>query len=89
MLMVYLFGILDLATALSLVLVKYFPLFRIPLIILSGLILLKSMMYIRDFASIVDILAVVLIAVALLGYYPMIVYAAAIWLVQKGLRSLI
>ncbi len=87
--MVYLFGILDFATALSLVLIKYFPSLKIPLIILSGLILLKSVMYIKDFASIMDILAVVLIAVAIMGYYPIVVYAAVIWLVQKGLRSFV
>lgn len=85
--MVYLFGILDIATAVCLVLLRYFPSLKMPLIVLSGLILLKSMIYIKDFASTMDILAVALIAVALLGYYPLIVYAAVIWLVQKGLRS--
>jgi hypothetical protein len=89
MVLVFALGALDFSAAVILFLLKFFPSLKLPAIALALLIIIKSIIYFFDIASIVDIIAGIIIIVAAFGYYPLATYAIVIWLLQKGIRSFI
>lgn len=51
-------------------------------------LLIKSIPFIKSFASIVDILVAIVFIVAVLTQPSIITYIGSIWLIQKGIISL-
>ncbi len=84
--LVYVFGLLDILAGVVLLLLK-FKVFLLPMLALALLLAIKSLFYLGDFASWIDLMSVVMILLAIIGYYPLLNYAFVLWLVQKGIRS--
>jgi len=82
-----LYGLLDLASGIVLLLLR-FNISKIADFILAFYLVAKSLYYIKSLASIVDILAAVFIVLAALGIYNILSYLFAIWLLQKGISSI-
>lgn len=81
-------GIVDLLAGLSLILLKFNLLKQFALIV--GLVLLiKSLMFLGNIASFIDIIAVAVIVLAFFGVYGIVSWISVVWLVQKGLFSLL
>lgn len=89
--LVKLFGLGDLLAAVSLVLLNLgFKGFVVYLAIASAIYLgLKGLAFFFDFASFLDILSAVMILLALLGFRSVVFYVFAVWMLQKGIRSLL
>ena len=83
---VYLLGILDLLAGMSLLLLKFdinfFPLF------FASLLVIKGMAFIKNIASIVDLTCGLFFFYTLYsGSFLILMYLAAMWLIQKGIFS--
>ena len=80
-------GVLDIIAALSLFLLKFSlaPWFAA---IFAIYLLIKAVIFFRDFASIIDIFVVIIFVNALLGSFNILSWLAIIWLLQKGILSL-
>lgn len=84
--LIYMFGLIDLLSGIMLLTLK-FSTPVIPAVIIAALLVLKSILYIKDAASWLDIASAFFMVLAIIGYYPIINYAFSIWLLQKGIRS--
>jgi len=85
--LVKIYGLLDLALGLSLLL-SYFNLVPFVTLIFALPILIKAIYYIKDPSSIVDVVAIVFTVLAFLGYFSIFTFVFAFWFLQKGFRSL-
>ena len=84
--MIYLLGVLDILAGLSLFLLKldvnFFQAF------FATYLAVKGIAFIRNFASLADILCSLLFFYALYsGYFGIFAYIAMFWLLQKGIFS--
>ncbi|MDD5133276.1 MAG: hypothetical protein PHD81_01855 [Candidatus Nanoarchaeia archaeon] len=84
--MIWILGILDILSAIILVLQKFIP-FKWA-IIFPIYIILKSIIFIKDFSSIIDFIAAIFFILAIFGHFYIITWLAAFWIVQKGVFSL-
>jgi len=83
LMIIYLFGLLDILAGISLLLLKFnvdfYGLFFAIYLIIKGIV------FIRYLASIADMVAGLMLLYAIYtGHFAIINYAAIIWLVQKG-----
>lgn len=79
-------GVLDLVVALTLFLLKYgmWEWFAWACIVY---IALKSFLAIRSIASIGDIIAALIMVLAIFGHFNILTYLAVLWFLQKGVAS--
>ncbi len=81
-------GLLDIVSALVILILKFG--FFVDLGLLLAIFLaIKSIIFIKDVASVIDLITAVFFFSAALGYYFSFTWIFAIWLLQKGLFSLI
>lgn len=80
-------GILDILSAATLLLLRW-DIGHILGIILGIYLLVKSMYFLTDVSSIVDIGAGIFLILAAIGFYHVITYIFILWLLQKGVSSL-
>ena len=87
MVLAKIFGVFDILSGIILILLKfgigvhigwYFAVY----------LLVKSLIFIKDVASIVDILAAIFLILALYNIYPYFTWIFVVWLLQKGVFSL-
>lgn len=83
---IYILGLIDALSGVMLLTLK-FSTPVIPAIIIASLLAIKSLLYLKDAASWVDLVAAFFICLAIIGYYPIINYALSVWLLQKGVGS--
>ena len=84
--LVYIFGLLDIVAGITFLLLK-FKVFLILTLIIIVLLTIKSLFYLSDFASWLDLISALMMLLAIIGYYPALNYAFVLWLLQKGIRS--
>ena len=83
----FILGIIDIIAAISLFFVKWNLLISVAWIA-TGIIFVKAIAFIKSFASIMDLIIVVISVLALLGImYNIATYIAIVWLLQKGISS--
>ena len=85
---IYLLGILDFLAALSMILMK----FKINFYgsVFAGYLVVKGLVFIRNIASIVDIVCGAIFFYAIFtGNFSIAAYLAVIWLLQKSVLSFI
>lgn len=86
--MLFILGILDILAGVTLFSLK-FSSFFLPIAFLFGVyLIIKSLIFFKTFASVVDILVGIIIILATLGEYNILTYLSIVWLLQKGLLSL-
>lgn len=82
-------GLMDLMLVLSLIIFKYgFIGQTIPLIFIVYLII-KGIIFFRDFTSIIDLVSTVIFVLALFGIFNVITWIALAWILQKAVFSLV
>ena len=81
-------GILDLVMGLHLFLLKW-ELFSFLGFILGIYLLLKSVIFISDVSSVVDLVTALIYLLAVFGIYFFFSWIFALWLIQKGIFSLL
>ncbi|MBU2634187.1 MAG: hypothetical protein KJ674_02995 [Nanoarchaeota archaeon] len=84
---VKLLGVVDLLAAFSLILLKFGLLKQFAIII--GLILLVKSLVFFNIVGFIDIIAVFVMALAFMGISGIITWVFVVWLIQKGLFSLL
>ncbi|MBS3152962.1 hypothetical protein J4426_00130 [Candidatus Woesearchaeota archaeon] len=82
-------GLIDLTAAAFLLLAGFDIIFTGFFILVILILLGKSLIFITDWASWVDIIAVILMALVLFNVYTFVNFLAFLWLLQKGAMSLI
>ena len=82
-------GLIDLTAAAFLLLAGFDIIFTGFFILVILILLGKSLIFITDWASWVDIIAVILMALVLFNVYTFVHFLAFLWLLQKGAMSLI
>lgn len=80
-------GMLDIAAAATLLLLRW-DMGHIIGAILALYLIAKSLYFLTDVSSIVDIGAGIFIILAVFGFYHPITYIFVLWLLQKGVSSL-
>lgn len=84
--MIWILGILDIVSAGLIILQRFYP--TKFALFFAGYLLLKSIVFIKDFSSIIDFIAVVFFILAIFGHFYLITWLAALWVFQKGVFSL-
>lgn len=86
---VKLFGVADLLTAIVILLMHYdiFSSWRIGLIFV-GYLVIKGLMFRSDFNSIIDIMCGIYMFVMLFGFTSIVTWAVVIYIFQKAIFSL-
>lgn len=80
--MIWLLGALDIISGIILILFKYFSLdFAWIFIFYLGI---KSLIFITDVISIIDLIAVFFFILAMFGIYNILTIIFAVWIIQKG-----
>ncbi|MFH1210012.1 MAG: hypothetical protein V1663_04455, partial [archaeon] len=74
-------------TGFCLVLLK-FNLLKQFALIMAFLLLIKSLMFLGNLVSFIDIFCVIVIVFAFMGFYGVITWIVVVWLIQKGIFSL-
>lgn len=87
MVLIKLLGFLDVLAAINLILIKFS--FDSLAILFSIYLIIKGLVYIKDLISIVDIICGVVILMAFYGYYNIFTWLVVLWLLQKGIVSLL
>ncbi len=82
------FGLLDLVAAIMMLLVRW-NIGKTLGLIMALYVVVKSLVFIKDMASVVDLLAGIFFVLALFDYYNIITYILVLWLLQKGVVSLV
>ena len=85
--LIYILGLIDVLSGIMLLTLKFATPVIVAIIVIA-LLVIKSLMYLTDAASWVDLASAFFMILAIIGYYPIINYAFILWLVQKGVRSL-
>ncbi len=81
-------GILDLASAILLILARFNLLENIALI--AGIyLIIKGLIFIKSIPSIIDLICGVVIVLMVFGIIVPLYWLVAIWLIQKGISSLL
>lgn len=88
LMVVQLFGVIDLLAAVSIILAKAGVASGF-ITIIAILILIKSLIFIKDIVSIIDIIGVIFIFLALSGHFSMVTWLFLVWFLQKGLISML
>ena len=88
MVLIQILGILDIISGLVIILMK-FGLFKEVGLILSILLAIKAIIFIKDISSVLDLITAVFFFLAAIGIYFSFSWVFAIWLFQKGFFSLI
>ncbi len=84
---VILLGLLDIVAGLTMFSLK-FSTFLTPLAWIFTIIIFgRSLLYIKSFASVVDIIVSIIFIFSLIGFYNIATYIGIIWLIQKGVVS--
>ena len=88
MVLMQLLGLLDILSGLIIIILKFgvFPELGLFLSIFLGI---KSLIFIKDIASVLDLITAVFLCLAALGFYFSFTWIFSIWLLQKGLITLI
>lgn len=86
--LITLLGLLDVSAGIVLLLLR-FGYGEIIGAALAVCLLCKSVYFMSDIASIVDIAAAIFLGLAALGFYHAIAYIFVLWLLQKGISSLL
>jgi len=89
--MLFVFGLLDIVSALVLVLLKFGLLNKLGFIV-GGYLVIKGLFFLvmKDWLSILDVLSGLFIFyVFVFGSFPLIGWVFFIWLLQKGVISLV
>ncbi|MBU2638960.1 MAG: hypothetical protein KJ955_08360 [Nanoarchaeota archaeon] len=84
--LVKIFGIMDIIAAAVLLLLRW-DIGKIAGIVLAVYIIGKSLYFIADVASIIDLAAGAFLILAVFGFYHVITYIFILWLLQKGVSS--
>jgi hypothetical protein len=87
--MLKILGTIDILTGLLLFIFLKFGTFRLGLVILLVLLILKSLATFKDLFSIIDLIASLIIVFALFGVVSNLTWFVFGWLVLKGLWSLV
>lgn len=82
----YILGLMDILTGISLGL-SYFGYFKEIGLIFALYLLIKSIIFIKGFASWVDLLTVIVFLLVIYGGYGLWVWIFVLWLLQKGIFS--
>ena len=85
---VQLFGLLDIIAALSVVLLK-FDIFIWLSLVLGIYLIIKSLIFIKSLASWIDLICGIVIIISYIGFFSILSWIVALWLAQKGLFSLV
>lgn len=85
---VQLFGILDILAALSIVLLK-FKLFNIFALALGIYLVIKGLLFIKSLVSWIDLICGIIIIISYFGFFSILSWIVALWLLQKGAFSLV
>ena len=85
--LVKIFGMLDLAAAITLLLLRW-DIGHIAGIALAIYVIGKALYFMADVASIVDVAAGIFLILAVIGFYHVLTYVFVLWLAQKGVSSL-
>ncbi len=85
--LVKLLGILDLLGAVFIVLLRWNIGAEIALVI-SVLLGIKALIFLKSWASIIDLASVVILVLAVFGHYYFFSWLFSIWLIQKAAFSL-
>ncbi len=80
-------GIADLATALSILLLR-FGILPTMAFALGIYLIIKGVVFIKSITSMLDIAAGIIILIAFYGHFNIATWIAAIWTIQKGVISL-
>ncbi len=84
---VFILGIIDIIAGVSLFFARWDFLTQVCWFA-TAFIAIKSIAFIKSFASIVDLIVVVITILALTGvFYNWITYVGIVWLLQKGIGS--
>ncbi len=86
--LIKIFGIMDIIAAAVLLLLKW-DIGKIAGIILALYLIAKAVYFMADIASIVDIAAGAFLILAVFGFYHVLTYIFVLWLLQKGVSSVI
>ena len=86
--MLKILGVLDILAAISLILLN-FGLLPVAAALFAIYIFIKSIVFFKDISSIIDLAVFIIFILALFGTYNFLTYAAIIWLLQKGIVSLL
>ncbi|MFH1210720.1 MAG: hypothetical protein V1645_02275 [archaeon] len=82
-----LLGIMDLLTALSIILLR-FGAAKTMAFALGIYLIIKGIIFIKSVPSMLDIAAGIIVLIAFYGYFNILTWIAAIWLTQKGVISI-
>ncbi len=88
MVLIQLLGLLDILSGLVIIILRFGTFTEIGLF-LSIFLGIKSLIFIKDIASILDLVTAIFLGLAALGFYFSFTWIFSIWLLQKGLFSLI
>lgn len=81
-------ALIDLFAAVIIPISYFFPSLNYLVLMAAGLLLLKSLFFLDDFASWIDLVAVFFLVLESFGIDSIFAYVMVVWLIQKGLRSL-
>jgi uncharacterized membrane protein HdeD (DUF308 family) len=84
---VKLLGMFDLLSGIVLILLR-FNLIKWVGLFFAAYLILKAILFIRDITSFIDIIAGIFIILAVLGIFNILSWIFVIWLLQKGIFSL-
>ena len=88
MMLVLIFALIDIFAAAMMLAVRYNEIFQSLAMVAAFFLFLKSIIFIEDFTSWIDLLAVFFLVLSVIGVNSIFAYFLIIWLLQKGLRSL-
>ena len=88
MVLLKLFGLIDIVAALLFVLLKYSIGESIVWYVIAFLVV-KSLMFLRNFVSYLDLVSSVFLVLAVFNVYTAFTWVAMLWLLQKGFFSIL
>ena len=83
-----LFGLLDFVTGLTLIFM-YFNLLKVVGSILAIYLIIKGLLFIKNIVSMIDIICGIFILFASLGYFYYLDWVVVVWMIQKGVFSVL
>ncbi len=86
---VVLLGLLDILAAVNLFALAHFSVAQQTGILFAFYLAIKSLLFFRSWSSYVDFACAIIFVIAIFGTVNIVTYIAILWLVQKGILSLI
>lgn len=83
-----LLGLMDILSITALLLFKYGLISQKFLIIAMIYLIIKAVIFFKDFASLIDFGVAIVFALALFGIYNVLTWIAVLWILQKAVLSL-